>query len=89
MSEIGRRGILKMLGTVPVAGLALSPAQALAAQEAAKGAAVARKGLPFAPKFFTPAEFRTARRGNQFGRFAVRSGAAKTSDQCWVRTTRC
>ena len=61
MSGIGRRGILKMLGTVPVAGLALSPAQALAAQEAAKGAAVARKGLPFAPKFFTAHEWSTVR----------------------------
>jgi gluconate 2-dehydrogenase gamma chain len=61
MSGIGRRGILKMLGTVPVAGFALSPAQALAAQEAAKGAAVARKGLPFSPKFFTAHEWSTVR----------------------------
>ena len=63
MTDIGRRGILKMLGTVPVAGLALSPAQALEAREQAnKGAAAAaKKGLPFAPKFFTAHEWATVR----------------------------
>jgi len=63
MSDIDRRGILKMLGTVPVAGLALSPAQALSAQEAAKGAAAAaaKKGAAFVPKFFTAHEWSTVR----------------------------
>ena len=62
MTDIERPGILKMLGTVPVAGLALSPAEALAAQEGAKGAvAAAKKGVPFAPKFFTAHEWSTVR----------------------------
>jgi gluconate 2-dehydrogenase gamma chain len=63
MTDLGRRGILKMLGTVPVAGLALSPTEALAAhEEATKGAAAAaKKGQPFAPKFFTAHEWATVR----------------------------
>jgi gluconate 2-dehydrogenase gamma chain len=63
MTDIGRRGILKMLGTVPVAGLALSPAEALQAHENAKKevAAAAKKGLPFAPKFFSAHEWATVR----------------------------
>jgi hypothetical protein len=63
MSDIDRRGILKMLGTVPVAGLALSPAEATAAhEEAAKGAAAAaKKGLAFSPKFFSAHEWATVR----------------------------
>jgi hypothetical protein len=63
MTDIDRRGILKMLGTVPVAGLALSPTEALAAQEKAKGAAAAaaKKGTAFAPKFFTAHEWSTVR----------------------------
>ena len=61
MTDIDRRGILKMLGTVPVAGLALSPAQALEAHEQAKkgAAAAAKKGVPFAPKFFNAHEWAT------------------------------
>ena len=63
MTDIGRRGILKMLGTVPVAGLALSPAEALQAHEQAQKevAASAKKGLAFAPKFFTAHEWATVR----------------------------
>ena len=62
MTDIDRRGILKMLGTVPVAGLALSPTEALAAQEKAKAAAAtAKKGTAFAAKFFTAHEWSTVR----------------------------
>ena len=61
MTDIDRRGILKMLGTVPVAGFALSPAEALAAQEKAKGAVAAAKGAAFAAKFFTAHEWSTVR----------------------------
>ncbi len=63
MTEIGRRGILKMLGTVPVASLAVSPVEAREAHEQAKKnvAAAGKKGAPFAPKFFTGHEWATVR----------------------------
>jgi gluconate 2-dehydrogenase gamma chain len=63
MSDIDRRGILKLLGTVPVAGMALSPTEALAAHEqAAQGAAAAaKKGVAFTPKFFSAHEWSTVR----------------------------
>jgi len=63
MSEIGRRGLLKLIGTVPVAGLAISPAEAQQAHEHARKdvKAAAKKGLPFAPKFFSAHEWATVR----------------------------
>jgi Gluconate 2-dehydrogenase subunit 3 len=63
MTDIDRRGILKMLGAAPVASLALSPTQALAAHEQAKtgAAAAAKRGAPFAPKFFSAHEWSTVR----------------------------
>jgi hypothetical protein len=58
-----RRGLLKLIGTMPVAGLALSPAKALEAQEGAQKAveAAAKKGLAYAPKFFSAHEWSTVR----------------------------
>lgn len=63
MTDIGRRGILKMLGTVPVAGLAVSPPEALHAYEQAKKSASAagKKGAAFTPKFFSAHEWATVR----------------------------
>jgi len=63
MPELKRRGLLKMIGTVPVAGFALSPAGVLEAQEKAKSAAAAAavKGAAFAPKFFNAHEWSTLR----------------------------
>jgi hypothetical protein len=62
-NSIARRGLLKMLGTAPLAGLALSPASALGAQEKARQAvaAAAKKGLAYAPRFFTAHEWATVR----------------------------
>ena len=63
MTEIGRRGALKLMGGVPVAvGFALSTAEAQVAHEhAAKAVAAASSGFPYKPKFFTPHEWQTVR----------------------------
>jgi len=63
MTEIGRRGALKLIGSVPVAmGFALSTAEALLAREhAAKAVAATATGLLYKPKFFTPHEWQTVR----------------------------
>jgi gluconate 2-dehydrogenase gamma chain len=63
--EMGRREMLRRVGTIPVAaGMALSSARVQAAQEhvhksAAKAAA--GDGKPYAPKFFSPHEWATVR----------------------------
>ena len=56
--KVGRRDVLKLMGTVPLAGgFALTEAQAATAQER-----VARqKGAAYVPKFFTPHEWATVR----------------------------
>ena len=63
MSEMGRRGILKLLGSAPLAaGFALTEAQAQTAHEhARKEAGKAAKAGPFTPKFFTAHEWPTVR----------------------------
>jgi hypothetical protein len=63
MTDLKRRGVLKLIGTVPVAGLGLAPERALAAQEGARRAvaAAAKKGTAYAPKFFTAHEWATVR----------------------------
>jgi hypothetical protein len=60
---IDRREALLRVGSIPLAaGLALSPARLQAAQEHVhRSAAKAAKGKPYAPKFFTPHEWATAR----------------------------
>lgn len=61
---LGRRALLKLLATAPVAaGVALTEAQAQQAHlhvQAARQAAQAA-GTPFAPQFFTPREYETVR----------------------------
>jgi gluconate 2-dehydrogenase gamma chain len=60
MDEIGRRGLLKMIGAVPMAAaLPLTAAEAVSAAEKVKEAKAAGKG--FTPKFFTPREWATVR----------------------------
>jgi gluconate 2-dehydrogenase gamma chain len=61
MSDMGRRGILKLLGSAPLAaGFALTEAQAQTAHERArKEAGKAGKTGPFTPKFFTTHEWAT------------------------------
>jgi gluconate 2-dehydrogenase gamma chain len=63
MTEIGRRGALKLISGVPVAvGFALSAAEAQVAHEhAAKAVAAAGAGVPYKPKFFNPHEWQTVR----------------------------
>ena len=63
MSEPGRRGVLKLFGSVPLAaGFALSEAQAQTAhQHARQGTAGGKKAGPFSPKFFSPHEWATVR----------------------------
>jgi Gluconate 2-dehydrogenase subunit 3 len=64
MTPIGRRGILKIFGTVPLAaGAALTEAQAQTAHQGARreGKAAAAKGKAFAPQFFNPHEWATVR----------------------------
>lgn len=63
MSDMGRRGILKLLGSAPLAaGFALTEAQAQTAHEhARKEAGKAAKAGPFTPKFFNPHEWATVR----------------------------
>jgi hypothetical protein len=59
---IGRREALRRVGSVPLAGLALSAARLQAAQEHVhKTAPGAAKGKPYAPRFFTPDEWATVR----------------------------
>jgi gluconate 2-dehydrogenase gamma chain len=64
-SGMGRREMLRRVGTIPVAaGLALSSARVQAAQEHVHKSAArtaARGGKPEAPKFFTPHEWATVR----------------------------
>jgi Gluconate 2-dehydrogenase subunit 3 len=59
MSEIGRRGLLKAIGAVPLLGLVHAPSAE--AVEAAAKAAKATKGKPFSPEFFTAHEYETVR----------------------------
>lgn len=54
-----RRDVLKILLAAPAATLAWTDAEALQAASAAQAARAAAE--PFAPKFFTPAEFRLVR----------------------------
>jgi hypothetical protein len=64
MDPIGRRGLLKLLGSAPLAaGFALSEARAQAAHEHARTEAAARaaKGSRYTPKFFTPHEWAMVR----------------------------
>ena len=61
---IGRRGVLRLLGSVPLAaGVVLTEGQAQAAQEGARreAKAAAAKGKPFAPQFFSAHEWATVR----------------------------
>ncbi len=58
MSEIGRRGLLKVIGSVPLAGLVTAAPSAEAVEKAAK-AVKAAKGKPFTPGFFTAHEYET------------------------------
>jgi hypothetical protein len=59
MSEIGRRGLLKVIGSVPLA--ALVPAGRAEAMQSAAKAAKAAKGKAFTPSFFTAHEYETVR----------------------------
>src|SRR5712691_3597524 len=60
--EVGRRGILKLFGSVPLAaGFALTGAQAQAAHQHAREEAKAGKAGPYTPKFFMPHEWETVR----------------------------
>jgi hypothetical protein len=61
MTDIPRRGLLKILGTVPVAGLAVARAEAQTAHEHPKPAAPAKAAGPYSPKFFTVHEWATVR----------------------------
>ncbi len=60
--EVGRRGILKLFGSVPLAaGFALTGAQAQAAHEHAREEAKAGKAGPYTPKFFSAHEWAMVR----------------------------
>ena len=64
MSEIGRRGLLKLIGTAPLAaGLSMGEAEAQATHlHAVAGAkAAAAAGKAYAPRFFTAHEWKTVR----------------------------
>jgi len=63
MTEIGRRGALKLIGGAPAAlGLALTAVEAQTAHaHAAKALAGAAAGQAYKPKFFTPYEWQTVR----------------------------
>ena len=56
-----RRDVLKILLAAPVAGFTWTDAEALQAAAAAQTARAAATAKPFAPKFFTAAEFRLVR----------------------------
>jgi hypothetical protein len=60
MDEIGRRGLLKMMGAVPVAA-AFPLAEAEAQTAARKAKDVKARGKAFSPQFFTPREHATVR----------------------------
>jgi hypothetical protein len=60
MTEIGRRGLLKLIGTVPLAGLAPGEAAAVRLAPEAVKAAKAARGR-FVPQFFNQHEFATVR----------------------------
>src|SRR5260370_36361524 len=60
--EVGRRGILKLFGSVPLAaGFALTGAQAQAAHQHAREEAKAGKAGPYAPEVLTPHDGATVR----------------------------
>lgn len=61
MSEIGRRGLLKVIGAVPLAGLAGAAAPSAEAVQTAARAAKAAKGPAFKPGFFTAHEYDTVK----------------------------
>jgi gluconate 2-dehydrogenase gamma chain len=64
MSEIGRRGLLKLIGTAPLAaGLKMGEAEAQATHlHAVAGAkAAAATGKAYTPRFFTAPEWKTVR----------------------------
>jgi len=56
-----RRDVLKILLAAPVAGFTWTDAEALQAAAAAQAARAAATAKPFAPQFFTAAEFRLVR----------------------------
>jgi len=56
-----RRDVLKILLAAPVAGFTWTDAEALQAAAAAQTARAAATAKPFAPQFFTDAEFRLVR----------------------------
>jgi hypothetical protein len=58
MSAIGRRGILKLLGSVPMAGFSFTEAQAQSAGQQVRQAAV-KAG--YVPRFFNAHEWQTVR----------------------------
>lgn len=59
---IERRELLRRVSAISVAGVVLSPGRLLAAQEQVrKQAAKTASGKPYAPKFFTPAEWAMVR----------------------------
>jgi hypothetical protein len=58
MDPIGRRGILKLLGSLPMAGFAFTEAQAQTAGQQVRQAAAK---AAYVPKFFTPHEWQTVR----------------------------
>jgi gluconate 2-dehydrogenase gamma chain len=61
-SGIDRREILRRVSSITVAGVVLSPGRLFAAQEQVrKQAAKAAAGKPYAPKFFTAAEWAIVR----------------------------
>jgi gluconate 2-dehydrogenase gamma chain len=62
MDQMGRRGILKLLGSAPLAaGFALSEAQAQTAHEHVRQQARGGRAAPHTAKFFTPHEWATVR----------------------------
>lgn len=62
MSEIGRRGLLKVIGSVPLAGFVRSEAEAVPAATVAEAAKAATpRGKGFVPQFFTAHEYATVR----------------------------
>jgi hypothetical protein len=62
MSEIGRRGLLKVIGSVPLAGFVHAEAEAAPAAAVAETAKAAKpRGKGFVPQFFTEHEYATVR----------------------------
>jgi gluconate 2-dehydrogenase gamma chain len=62
-NEIGRRSALRLIGAAPLAvSFTLGSTEAaVAAEKAAAAVKAAAKGLPYAPKFFNPQEWKTVR----------------------------